>query len=111
MTKETKELIRAYLTGFIPLKLRGETVETPSDFAIKHFVTNMSAREQAKIAQGPHASTFTKNVNSALRRLEIDANKNKPIANGRAASRFLDFEEHEVLKYTGPRKFKSDENQ
>jgi hypothetical protein len=111
MTNDQNERLRAYLTGFIPLKLRGEKIETPSDFAIKDYVTNLSAKEQAKIAQGPHAATVMKNVNSALRRLQIDANKNKPIPNGRAASRFLDFEEDEVLKDTGPRKFKSDENQ
>jgi hypothetical protein len=110
MTKQ--EQCRAYLTGHVPLSLRGEEIQVPTDTEIRDFVLTLSAADQTKIVRGPNGDKFTRRVNDALSRVQAQIVARKPAPMGSIATSFVDFAPHEVNdKDTSPRKFKSDENE
>jgi hypothetical protein len=102
MTPTRKREIQSYLTGRIPLDLRGKKIDPPSDMEIKDWLCNAPNELVHLIGRGPNGDTFRKNANAAMARITEKEMEGRPIPNGRVASAFMDFDENEVGLDTRP---------
>ena len=95
ITKKYK-LVQAFLTGRVPLELKGEEIPEPTDDDIKNLILMLSADTLHKIHIGPNGEQFKRLCNEAMYRIAMRDIPQPKYGRSTSAGLLENLEPHEV---------------